>query len=94
MPYIKAERRKELDHHHGLASPDTAGELNYEITKLLIAYCHEHGLSYQRINDCIGACYGAAQEFYRRVAAPYENEKIAENGDLDYYAEWAAREKK
>lgn len=94
MPYIKADRRADLDRPDTIASPDTAGELNYKITMLLIQYCDQHGLSYQRINDCIGACHGAAQEFYRRVAAPYENEKIAENGDIDYYAEWSAREKK
>lgn len=64
----------------------TAGELNYAITSLLIGYIENKGyLSYALINDCLGACYGAAQEFYRRVAVPYENKKIAENGDVYDY---------
>ena len=90
MPYIKMVRRVEIDKGTLVgsdvpASPDNAGELNYAITKLLIRYCEENGLNYQRINDCMGAAQGAALEFYRRVAAPYERTKIAENGDLEYY---------
>lgn len=34
------------------------------------------------INDCIGACEGAKLEFYRRVASPYEDVKIKQNGDV------------
>ncbi len=83
MPYIKQERRNELLHDlTGIASPDTAGELNFMFTKLAVDFCHQHGLSYARINDVIGALEGAKLEFYRRVAAPYEDTKIKENGDV------------
>ena len=84
MPYIKRGRRVELD-AVALSAPTNAGELNYAITMLLIGYCERNGLNYQCINDCMGAAQGAALEFYRRVAAPYERTKIAENGDLNYY---------
>lgn len=38
--------------------------------------------------DAVGAIDGASKEFYRRVAVPYEDRKIAENGDV--YADLAA----
>ena len=82
MPYIKQERRIQLDIPDGISSPDYAGELNYKITCLCRNYCQEHGLSYARINDVLGALEGAKAEFYRRVAVPYEDMKIAENGDV------------
>lgn len=76
MPYIKAEDRARAEH-----DPKTAGELNYAITMLVKGYVKE-GLSYQRINDIMGALEGAKLEMYRRVAVPYENAKMAENGDV------------
>lgn len=77
MPYIKQRHRKRAE-----TQPLTSGELNYAITKLLHGYLVRKGLNYQHINDCLGALSGAAQEFYRRIAAPYEDTKITENGDV------------
>jgi hypothetical protein len=77
MPYIKPEDRKQLVYR----SPESAGELNYAITML----CKEYlagSVSYMRINDVLGALEGAKLEFYRRIAAPYEDTKIQENGDV------------
>ncbi|WP_439397023.1 DUF6899 family protein [Bradyrhizobium sp. PMVTL-01] len=34
------------------------------------------------MNDVLGALDGAKAEFYRRVAAPYEDAKIADSGDV------------
>jgi hypothetical protein len=81
MPYIKQDRRDVV----GLYSegqPLNSGELNFQITSLLVSYFDEHGGNYQAINDVLGALEGAKLEFYRRVAAPYEDRKIAENGDV------------
>ena len=78
MPYITPEERQKLDLDESL----NPGHLNYHITKLLIAYQRHHGLSYQTVNDILGALEGAKLEFYRRVAVPYENIKINENGDV------------
>lgn len=80
MPYITPSRRYPLD--VGVADPGTAGELNYCITRLLVEYMHNEDVSYQRINDVIGALEGAKLEFYRRFAAPYEDTKITQNGDV------------
>ena len=81
MPYINETRRIQLlntetDH------PRVSGELNYCITQLLLDYWDFHGPSYQIINDIIGALEGAKLEFYRRVAGPYEDTKIKQNGDI------------
>ena len=37
---------------------------------------------YSKINALIGVLECAKLELYRRVAAPYENDKIDENGDV------------
>jgi len=92
MPYIKPEDRTLFESYFGddyqdLAyAPQSAGELNYLITRFLNRYinCGYHGLNYQKINDCIGVLECAKLELYRRVAAPYEDVKIDENGDIDY----------
>ena len=80
MPYITKFQRPDLDSCSRL--PVTPGELNYVITRYLTGYCTTQGLSYQTINDVLGALEGAKQEFYRRVAVPYEDAKKAENGDV------------
>lgn len=81
MPYITQVQRDALAKRRPPASP---GELNYEITKLLLDYVRNgYGLlNYQSINDVLGALEGAKLEFYRRVAVNYENSKMAENGDV------------
>lgn len=79
MPYIKQNRREELTE---LPSPKTPGELNYILTIVCRNYLDAKLLSYQTINDIVGALEGAKLEFYRRVAAPYEDTKIKENGDV------------
>lgn len=79
MPYITQEQRLEL---LDWRAPENAGELNYEITKLLNAYVTHKQPRYQTFNDAMGALEGAKLEFYRRVVAPYENQKAHENGDL------------
>lgn len=78
MPYIADYKRAGVSRN----GPTDAGELNYAITKLLDSYLIHEGLNYKNINDCLGACEGAKLEFYRRVAVPYEDKKIAENGDV------------
>jgi hypothetical protein len=82
MPYIAGDDRPALDLRARAPRATTAGELNYQITTLLLGYVDEHGLRYATINDCLGALEGAKLEFYRRLAGPYEDQKITENGDV------------
>jgi hypothetical protein len=42
----------------------------------------KRGLSYAAIAEAAGVLETAKLEFYRRLAASYEDEKIAENGDV------------
>ena len=75
MPYITKEDRE-------ITKLTGTGKLNYELTSLINEYLYIKGLSYQTINDIIGALEGAKLEFHRRIAIPYENSKLAENGDV------------
>lgn len=80
MPYIKDPlRRKNLE---AFEQARDAGELNFQITSTLLYYLELHGKSYKTINDIVGALECAKQEFLRRVVAPYEDTKIATNGDV------------
>lgn len=82
MPYIKQDRRSELDPNtYDFGFAETPGELNYQITEIILQYWRRTG-NYQGINDIVGALEGAKLEFYRRAAAPYEDKKIVENGDV------------
>lgn len=80
MPYIPKVVRVALDLEDA-PLPENAGQLNYCLTAVAIRYVEDNGLSYESINDVMGAFACAAQEFYRRVAADYEDIKIVANGD-------------
>jgi hypothetical protein len=55
------------------------GELNYIITRILK---EAYPLRYFNINRAIGVLECCKLEYYRRVAAPYEDTKIEQNGDV------------
>ena len=85
MPYIKKERRRELSVPSdwpmvGLAQD--VGELNYQITCLVDDFISRKKLKYSEINSAIGVLECAKMELYRRIAAPYEDKKCEENGDV------------
>lgn len=88
MPYIDQNRRKELNSLVSKAIGEftingvTPGDLNYIITKMVHAYIDYKGLNYTHLNDVVGVLESAKAEFQRRVVAPYEDAKIAENGDV------------
>jgi len=87
MPYIKPEKREKYEEEIGklvailksLPPEEVDGELNYVITKIMKEV---YPLRYYHINKAIGVLECIKQEFYRRVAAPYEDQKIKENGDV------------
>jgi len=79
MPYINKEDRTQVELI--IRDPQTAGELNFLITTIIRDY-YNNEQCYQSINDIVGALEGAKLEFYRRVAAPYEDTKIIQNGDV------------
>lgn len=79
MPYIPKDRREAIVIDGEV--PGTQGELNFVLTHAVNAYLNRVGLRYETINDVMGALECAKTEFYRRVAAPYEDAKRVVNGD-------------
>lgn len=85
MPYIDQLSRARLeviDVREPIDSnPKTPGDLNYLITSLIDEYTKGQ-LSYSTINEVMGVLECVKQEYYRRVAVPYEEEKRSLNGDV------------
>ena len=87
MPYIKRVKRAlykdEIDNlvkklkSQPLTEQD--GDLNYIVTSIMKMLYEPRYFNYNR---AIGTIEAIKQEYYRRVVAPYEDEKIKENGDV------------
>ncbi len=88
MPYIPEKDREALDYAifditaRILAEEGTAGRMNYCISSMINMMIEKKGLSYSNLNEIVGALECIKMELYRRVAAPYEDIKIQENGDV------------
>lgn len=82
MPYIDKEAKLRLGNPSSQPSPTTAGELTYVIWRTVLGYVRDNGTRYQTFCDILGALTAVRMEFYRRKVAPYEDGKIAENGDV------------
>ena len=92
MPYIREDKRKQIESELDqliikfLETQDdggTAGRLNYVISSMVGAILkNDRLLSYTRLNELIGVLECAKMELYRRVAAPYEDDKSRLNGDV------------
>lgn len=59
------------------------GDINYTFSRILGGVMGE--ISYSKIALITGVLENIKQEFYRRAASPYEDKKIAENGDIKEY---------
>lgn len=90
MPYIAEDLRKSINPIiEDLINTITklelnnagsrAGVLNYTITYLIKAL---YNTKYSEINEAIGMLECVKQEYYRRIANPYEDLKVIENGDV------------
>jgi len=87
MPYISQQRRPLYDEAIAalaakLDAGTPGGDINYIITRLLVHWIRKRGLSYAVLADAVGVMETAKLELYRRVAGPYEDHKIEENGDV------------
>lgn len=87
MPYITQEERPQYDEVLGELigllkekPPESVdGHLNYVVTRVIKEV---YPLRYYHINKAMGVLECIQHEFYRRVAAPYEDTKIEQNGDV------------
>lgn len=99
MPYINEEERLELDEcidHMIKCISETKVNLNnpQDFSNFLgrINYCFSRVImgvmktvSYKNIAMATGVLENIKQEFYRRIASIYEDQKILENGDIKEY---------
>ena len=99
MPYISEEERQELDNSIsimidniintkcGLLNPHDCsnflGRINYCFSRIIMGVMKQ--VSYKNIAMITGVLENVKQEFYRRIASPYEDKKILENGDIKEY---------
>lgn len=81
MPYISKKFRDQFKPGSEIPALQP-GDLNYQFSLLINTYIKAHGPSYYAFNDVIGALECCKLEVYRRLAAPYEDKKIEENGDV------------
>ena len=87
MPYIKPERRPFVDKGQigsfgNKGQIGSFGDINYFISTVLEQCLKQWGTSYETINGLVGVLECVKLELYRRVAAPYETQKMLENGDV------------
>jgi hypothetical protein len=88
MPYIKQDDRKlyqpELNVLNGSLEEEghVSGHVTY-ILYMIVARWFKLEPSYNTIAKIRGCLIGTLAEFDRRIAAPYEDKKIKENGDVD-----------
>lgn len=105
MPYIAVEQRKACDglidelagqivrlSEESGADGAFAGLLNYACTRLALQVVRRRygRMRYWLIAMLSGVFHNIADEFYRRLAAPYEDRQMAKSGDVDLYAEYLA----
>lgn len=100
MPYIEPKSRAQFDPlidqlaERIVAEAKAAGHeaafaglLNYTCTRLALQIVRmQFGkMRYWLIALVTGAFQNISEEFYRRVAAPYEDAQMKKNGDVDLY---------
>lgn len=104
MPYIKIGTRPELDQiidnlaqtitaisiRDGESETAYAGLLNYACTRLAMSIIDLRfgKIKYGTIATVTGVFKNIADEFYRRIATPYEDKQIEKNSDVDLYEKY------
>ncbi len=90
MPYIAQDRRDKFDpsieelQTQLQALGNSEGDLNYVISRL-IGSAFQDETRYHMIARVRGVLGDVGDEFYRRLAVPYEDMAIAKNGDIPEY---------
>lgn len=87
MPYVNPEHRLYIyNPQSGIIYTKgihTAGDLNFAITMTVLSYLSQFTkVGYGDLNEVMGVLACVMQEFYRRMAVPYEDRKREENGDV------------
>jgi hypothetical protein len=103
MPYISPQHRQTLNplidqlarqiaDEAGSLDYDGAfaGLLNYTCTRLALKVVRQQfgPMRYWLIAILTGTFKNIADEFYRRIAMPYENRQMEKSGDVDLFQEY------
>lgn len=88
MPYIHPEVRQYFNESiddlvknlKTMSHSDQCGCFNYIMYRMAKHLSRDGG--YAIMSGFRGAMHDSADEFYRRIMVPYEDEKINENGDV------------
>jgi hypothetical protein len=103
MPYISPQHRQTLDplidqlarqiaHEAQSLNYDGAfaGLLNYACTRLALKVVRQQfgAMRYWLIALLTGTFKNISDEFYRRIAVPYETQQMEKSGDVDLYQEY------
>lgn len=86
MPYIKPERRAELDPIIDQFPELKVGDMGYVFARIVHRFIEDNGMSYATLSAAAATLSDCRTEFERQVIAPYEDKKKNENGavsDLD-----------
>ena len=82
MPYVSQQKRRRLDLIVN-AMMDQSLEANGSLNYILFAFCKRRiDPSYNNYKNFCGELRQCATEIERRLLAPYEDQKIEENGDV------------
>lgn len=89
MPYIEGSKRPPvdqvldplIDYLKSLPVEEQDGTINYAVTRIIDSV---YPLRYFHINRAMGVLSCIQSEYYRRVAGPYEDGKVADprNGEV------------
>jgi hypothetical protein len=88
MPYINKGQRPKIDelinplidHLKSLPIEEQDGSINYAVTKVIK---HVYPQKYFHFNRALGVLTAISLELYRKIIGPYEDKKIAENGEVE-----------
>ena len=89
MPYITSVSRESLDYEVDALivalgrNGWVEGEINYSFYRILLAWWQSRS-KYNTICKIMGTLSCISQEFYRKVAAKYEDQAIIKNGDVTW----------
>lgn len=92
MPYLDKNQKDNIDFQGGndiydkfasLELREFAGAVNYLNFKIVKEYIRVNGKKYFTFAVVVGTLICCVLEIYRRLASPYEDQKIKENGDVE-----------
>lgn len=78
MPYVTKSERDRINDGE---LPVNVGQLTYKLSHVCAQYLG-NGYFFADLAEVLGALEATKQELYRRVVGPYEDAKLASNGDI------------